>query len=364
MVYAGADITITLPQNSVSLSGIATDPDGQIGSTLWTKISGPTSGIIATPSSLQTLVNGLVHGVYEIELMAADNDGALVRDTMRITVLPKPNVPPTANAGSDITIKLPVNHTVLIGTGVDSDGQVAAYEWTKVSGPAAFTILTPTSPATIVAGMQQGVYKYRLKVIDNSGDVGYDTVLVTVLPANLPPVPNAGADITLDLPKDTATLRGSGTDADGQVVRYQWRKISGPNTFQLQNATMPHARLVSLEVGVYQFELAVTDNEGAVGRDTVTVSVNFDSRRFPTTTLYPNPASDVIFLTINAKTQKNWTLVQIVDAAGRVVLEDEFHRNAPTVVRQIDVSRLKPGTYVLQFNPEINTQKAIKFVKL
>jgi hypothetical protein len=177
-------------------------------------------------------------------------------------------------------------------------------------------------------------------------------------------VSNAGTDIFLSLPVDTATLRGSGTDVDGQVVAYSWRKIAGPDTYRILNTTQAVAKLRDLEVGVYQFELKVTDNNGAIDRDTVIVTVTFDTRRFSTTALYPNPATDILYLTINAQTMKNWTVVQIVDASGRVVQEEQFQRNAPTMVRKIDISSLKAGHYILQFNPEINTHSAIKFIKL
>jgi ribosomal protein L14 len=364
VVFAGMDVTITLPINAVPLNGIVADPDGTIASVLWTKISGPSAGNFANSSQVNTTASGLVQGIYEFELSAADNDGAMVRDTMRVTVLPKPNVPPVANAGSDITITLPINYAVLMGSGVDSDGSIVNYEWIKIAGPQNYQIMTPGNPATLVVNMEQGVYQYQLKVIDNSGALAYDTVTVTVIPANLPPVSNAGTDIFLSLPADTATLRGSGTDVDGQVVAYSWRKIAGPDTYRILNTTQAVAKLRDLEAGVYQFELKVTDNNGAIDRDTVIVTVTFDTRRFSTTALYPNPATDILYLTINAQTMKNWTVVQIVDASGRVVQEEQFQRNAPTMVRKIDISSLKAGHYILQFNPEINTHSAIKFIKL
>ncbi len=48
------------------------------------------------------------------------------------------NIPPTANAGSNITLTLPVTSTTLTGSGSDPDGTISTYAWSRVSGPATF----------------------------------------------------------------------------------------------------------------------------------------------------------------------------------------------------------------------------------
>jgi len=53
---------------------------------------------------------------------------------------PPPNKAPTANAGTDITITLPTNQVSLNGVGTDSDGSIASYQWTKISGPTSFQL--------------------------------------------------------------------------------------------------------------------------------------------------------------------------------------------------------------------------------
>ena len=70
-----------------------------------------------------------------------------------------------------------------------------------------------------------GVYQFQLTVTDNSGASSTDTVQVTV---NQAPVANAGADILVNLPINTVTIIGSGTDADGTIATYAWVKLSGP----------------------------------------------------------------------------------------------------------------------------------------
>ena len=272
---AGPDQTITLPTSSVNLTGSGIDPDGTITAYLWTKIAGPTSGTIANPTAAITSVNGLVAGVYSFELKVTDNNGATGRDTMQVTVNAAANIPPTANAGPDQTITLPTNSVSLTGTGNDPDGTIVSYQWTKVAGPIAGTITNPTAAATTVTGLTAGVYKFELKVTDNGGATGRDTMQVTVNPApNIPPTANAGPDQTITLPTNSVNLTGTGNDPDGTVVAYLWTKISGPLAGIIANPTSATTSANSLVAGVYQFELKVTDNNGATGRDTMQVTVN------------------------------------------------------------------------------------------
>ncbi len=109
---------------------------------------------------------------------------------------PPVNQLPVARAGADITITLPVATATLNGSGTDSDGSIVSYAWTKISGPATGTILASLSATTGLAALVQGTYKYELKVTDNNGGVGRDTVQVTVNPLAvvIPPPTSGGGD--------------------------------------------------------------------------------------------------------------------------------------------------------------------------
>ena len=131
---AGTDQTIALPPNSYNLTGSGSDADGSVASYQWTKISGPASFNITSPSQAQTAVNNLIPGVYQFQLTVTDNLGALGKDTVTITANAA-NIPPVANAGTDQTITLPINTVILTGSGTDADGTIASYQWTKIAGP-------------------------------------------------------------------------------------------------------------------------------------------------------------------------------------------------------------------------------------
>ena len=121
---AGLDQIITLPTNTVTLSGSGSDVDGTIVGYAWTKISGPSSYTIVNPATAATDITGLVQGVYQFQLQVTDNNGATATDVVRITVNAAANIPPVADAGSDQTITLPTNFVTLSGSGSDADGTI------------------------------------------------------------------------------------------------------------------------------------------------------------------------------------------------------------------------------------------------
>jgi len=189
---------------------------------------------------------------------------------------PPANQAPVANAGSDITITLPTNSVTLDGSASkDADGTIATWAWTKIAGPSQFSITSAGVANTTVTGLAVGVYVFRLTVTDDKGATGTDDVTVTVLAANLAPVANAGADISITLPANSTTLNGgSSSDPDGTIVKYAWSKISGPSSFTIANASQVSTALTGLVAGTYVFRLTVTDDKGATATDDVNVIVN------------------------------------------------------------------------------------------
>ena len=249
---AGTDQSITLPTNTVSLSGSGTDTDGSISIYSWTKISGPSGCTITDPASAATSVTGLVQGVYQFKLDVTDNNGATGSATVQVTVNAA-NIPPTANAGTNQSITLPTSTVSLSGSGTDTDGSISIYSWTKISGPSGYTITNPASAATSVTGLVQGVYQFKLEVTDNNGATGSATVQITVNAANIPPTANAGTNQSITLPTNTVSLSGSGTDTDGSISAYSWTKISGPASGTITNPASAATTVTALVQGVYQF---------------------------------------------------------------------------------------------------------------
>jgi|GEM_PF-521868 len=91
-------------------------------------------------------------------------------------------------------------------------------------------------------------------------------------PNNLVPVANAGPDQTL-LNSNSAQLNGSASDPDGSIASYNWTKVSGPAQWSLSNSNVASPTVSNLTAGVYTFRLTVTDNQGSVAYDDVTINV-------------------------------------------------------------------------------------------
>lgn len=207
---AGPDQTITLPQNSVFLDASSSiDPEGRIKAYGWRKASGGTA-LIKSPSSVRTEVTGLAEGVYNFELRVVDDVNQFTADFVTVTVkgggvvIPPANQPPVANAGVDQTITLPLNRLNLDGSlSKDPDGQIKAYSWQKVSGPAA-TMLGADTSLLQLSNLLEGVYVFRLIITDNNDSTNSDQVTVTVKPEIIVQPPT-GATYTFTLVKNTAS---------------------------------------------------------------------------------------------------------------------------------------------------------------
>lgn len=190
---AGADKAVTLPTNTVTITGSGTDPDGTIVSYAWTRVSGPNTATLAGANTKTLTASNLIAGTYVFKLTVTDNGGLSASDNVNVVVsssTPPANQAPTANAGPDKTITLPVNSIVLAGSGTDPDGTIVSYTWTYRNGPGAPTMAGTNTATMTASNLKAGTYTFRLTVKDNGGLTDYDQVKVVVNPAATPPVQN------------------------------------------------------------------------------------------------------------------------------------------------------------------------------
>src|SRR5262245_32166352 len=90
-----------------------------------------------------------------------------------------------------------------------------------------------------------------------------------------PPIAVAGTDKFITLPTDSVFLDGSGSrDLDGAITEWLWKKISGPASFTINHKSSPGTVVRNLVVGIYRFQLQVTDDEGLSSKDTLTIVVD------------------------------------------------------------------------------------------
>ncbi|HEX5887480.1 MAG TPA: hypothetical protein VFY61_02205, partial [Pyrinomonadaceae bacterium] len=275
-VDAGPDQTITLPTDSVSLNGTATDDGLPLNSTLtttWTKVSGPGPVTFAAPGNPVTTATFTEPGIYVLRLTATDSL-LTVFDEVTVEVVPR-NQPPEVNAGPDQMIELP-NTATMAGVVTDDAlprGSTVTRTWSVVNGPGAVTFADVHDLSTVVTFATAGTYTLRLTADDTEFTVS-DDLVVTVHPENQPPVVNAGPDQTVRLP-NAATLNGTATDDGfpfGSTLTTAWTKVSGPGTVTFTNPSSPVTAAQFSVEGTYVLRLTADDSRFTVS-DECTVTV-------------------------------------------------------------------------------------------
>ena len=91
---------------------------------------------------------------------------------------------------------------------------------------------------------------------------------------NVVPTADAGSPKAITLPVNTVTLTGTGADSDGTIVAYVWSQVSGPSATVIVHPGAPTTAVNGFIAGTYKFQLGVTDDDGATGFDTVSVTVS------------------------------------------------------------------------------------------
>ncbi|GAA4341535.1 malectin domain-containing carbohydrate-binding protein [Flaviaesturariibacter amylovorans] len=280
---------------------------------IFAKVGGKT----ATTETFTVIVgDGSLDINFNSKAFHGGNNNALICGIEIMPATASGNAAPVANAGPNKTITLPTSTVVLNGSGTDSDGSIAAYSWSQVSGPGTATFSNKAVAAPTVSGLAQGTYVFALVVTDNAAaSSSASQVTVTVngaAAANQPPVANAGADKTITLPANSTVLNGSGTDTDGTMTTYSWSQVSGPGAAAFSSSTVAAPTVSGLVQGTYVFSLLVTDNAGATSvPDEVVVTVN----AAPT----PGPATAVLRINSGG--------AQVTNSIGTFAADQSFSPN-------------------------------------
>ncbi|RNI30968.1 T9SS C-terminal target domain-containing protein, partial [Hanamia caeni] len=204
---------------------------------------------------------------------------------------------------------------------------------------------------------------------DNKGAIAKSTVNVTVNEAaNIPPTANAGNDITTVPSNASITLSGSGIDLDGTILSYSWKQVSGPAISTIGSENLSTTQITGLIQGTYQFELAVTDNQGAEGKDIMQVTVGLErlapNTESPNLRVYPNPVHDIANVELNTVNDNTNILILIHDMTGKIVYKKQFLSASTNVKQQVDMSNLIKGTYVMTVYFDNMQKQSIKIVRM
>ncbi|MGW4426490.1 collagenase, partial [Streptosporangium sp. NPDC004631] len=153
----------------------------------------------------------------------------------------------------------------------DSDGTIASRAWDFGDG----TTSTATNPSKTYTA--SGTYTVRLTVTDNKGATGTVSKSVTVSTGggtNQAPT----AAFTSSVSGATVTFTDGSTDSDGTIASRAWDFGDGTTS----TATNPSKTYTAS--GTYTVKLTVTDNKGATGTVSKSVTVSTGGGTLPTCT--------------------------------------------------------------------------------
>jgi hypothetical protein len=184
-VDAGADQSVTLPANQVTLTASSADDGLPAGSVLfytWSRVSGPGLVGFSAPNALSTTASFESAGDYVLRFTASD--GLLSSsDTVSVTVEPAPpsGAPPTVEIVTPTERQGVTDFTDVVGT-IASD---ALLSWTLDVGtsriasgttPVANAVLGTLDPTLLL----NGLHEIRLTAKDTAGRTSVDSVFVVV----------------------------------------------------------------------------------------------------------------------------------------------------------------------------------------
>jgi PKD repeat protein len=245
-----ASFTASCTNLACTFTDGSSDPDGTVAAWSWSFGDGTTS-TTRSPSHSYAAA-----GTYSVKLTVTDNNGATGSTTKSVTVAAATtNQPPVAS----FTAACTALSCTFTDASTDPDGTVAAWSWNFGDG-ATSAVRSPSHTYTAA-----GTYSVKLTVTDNKGATGSMTksVTVAVAPTNQPPV----ASFTVACTNLACSFTDASHDPDGTVTSWSWNFGDGATS----TTRSPSHTYVA--AGTYSVKLTATDDKGATGSVTKSVTV-------------------------------------------------------------------------------------------
>jgi len=243
---------------TVSLFGAATDPDGTIARYEWDFEGDGTFDYLSTTTGNTSHVYE-VAGTFNAVFRVTDNEGLTATATATATAVRiGPPGSPTAtitvpNAPRTVTAPTLVQFN---GTGSDPGGSIVRYEW-DFNGDGTYEFSSATTASTSFTYVSPGIFTAALRVTDNTGLTGIDTVDISV---------NIAATLTVPQntcrPEQGGTVNINTTLGGPTTVNVLLRNRSGDTVRTLVNG-------VSRAAGSYVDQWNCRDDAGNVVREEV-----------------------------------------------------------------------------------------------
>ena len=277
-------------ESTVSLSGSASDNVG-VAQVLWSNLTAGSGGNATGTESWSVSSIALSEGNNSITVTANDesnNQGSKTVNVTYLTSIPD-TTPPTGsisiNDGASSTKTLDVILTLSAGDAESGMGDGAEMKisndgenWTAAmpySESMSYILPGGEGTKTVFANFSDAAGNWMLSPVSDQ---------INYMP-NQEPVASASASTLAGEAPLSVSFTGTGTDSDGTIASYAWDFGDG-STSNTQNPSHTYNT-----AGTYTATLTVTDDDGATGNDTVTMTVyaSYISNQLPVASVSASP---------------------------------------------------------------------------
>jgi len=384
--------TIAVEPNSQSfpVAVASGDDNNKVGQTHWLSAEKSTSGVgqllsyqwafkskpalsnssIGDATSLKAYFIADKAGAYEVSLTVINVENRLTAQndlTINIDGL-LTNSPPQAVISAP-RANYAVNETVKLngGNSYDSDNDQLSYDWRFEQTPAASNAQITENSSQFIefSADTEGDYEVILTVSDGQL-TSEQKQIIHVTHQNVTPIADAGPDQVAVLGLGVELNGAASSDADGEVLQFQWSLVSRPASSSYDALSEPklvdHSILsfvpdvigefvFSLEVNdgveyslVDQVRIIVTENQRPVAKLPDDIIVNYAEMA----TVFDNGSYDPEGLSLSYR----WQLIQAPEGYDGTLAD-----NNNSVFALLDITL--PGTYTVQLTVNDGIQDSI-----
>ena len=224
----------------------------------------------------EVVFNASIATPYIFVLLVQDDErawSAVVEYEVNITAIDQR---PVADAGGDMTVRLPNNARLDGGSSYDMEGEIVAYQWRCTSHPTVSGLVNANQMTATFSPPDAIVYTFSLEVQDEAGQWSMpDSVTMTVLDENIAPVvtiivPQPGS-VRLD--GDRLRVEWEAIDANGDTLMFKVEIWQQGRVFLARMGDLPHGttnftfndtnynfpRNVDLEAWIFAWETNTAD---------------------------------------------------------------------------------------------------------
>ena len=283
MVDAGNDRLVAQAIDIISIIPTVSDPDDDTLTYKWEQLSGQPVSLSSTTQKHLTLqplfFDFSQDDPITFQITVDDGFGGIASDQVSVVLFSSllNNRGISIEAGPIQTVT-EGQSVILDVTGETLNNQPIQYTWVQFIGTSVnLSSFSGDQVEFIAPEVGDAEELLSFHVSGYSPGVGYanDLALVKVLPSNGAPIADAGSDQIV--PQMTFVyLEGTGTDPDGDNIRYMWSQTSGVPT-EIYEQGQPSAYFVSpatFSTEQLEFELKVTDVHGNFDIDDAMITVS------------------------------------------------------------------------------------------